>query len=394
MKTPFFLRLLLSSFLLQLFYSDLAATCINDSTTQIKRNKFIALDYQAGRVLPSNDFVRGENQSGEPIDYFEASRLEFGWQTMGTRLWEQYYNLPYFGIGIYGVDFFDDNELGTPSAIYGYWGGPIKRWGKLSLNYQMGFGITYNWKHYDQEINPFNIAIGANKTVYIDIGANLNYYLSNRFDIGFGFSASHFSNGATTLPNFGLNLAAARIFAKYQFNKERPEIKKWDIPEYLKETEFYAFVAIGSKQAEFDTTNTELKDKYQDVNFFAMTISTALQRQVSYKFKFGGGLDLSYDESTGAQMVILDPTTKKVDAPFSDKIGIGIFVAGEWVFGNLSVIGQPGYYLKKTYGDKFYQRLGIKYHFGKYIFAGINIRAVQFTKADLIEWNLGYHIKW
>ena len=90
----------------------------------------------------------------------------------------------------------------------------------------MGFGITYNWKHYDQDVNPFNIAIGANKTVYIDIGTTLNYYLSNRFDIGFGFRATHFSNGATTLPNFGLNLAAARIFAKYQFNKPRSEIKK------------------------------------------------------------------------------------------------------------------------------------------------------------------------
>ena len=88
-----------------------------DSAEYVKRNKFIGLDDQAGRVLPSNDFVRGENESGEPIDYFEASRLEFGWQTMGTKLWEQYYNLPYFGIWIYGVDFFDDSELGTPSAF-------------------------------------------------------------------------------------------------------------------------------------------------------------------------------------------------------------------------------------------------------------------------------------
>lgn len=365
-----------------------------DSTDNLKRNKFIGLDYQAGRVLPSNDFVRGDNESGEPIDYFEASRLEFGWQTKGNKLWEQYYNLPYFGIGVYGVDFFDDNELGTPSAIYGYWGGPFKRWGRLSVNYQMGFGITYNWKHYDTEVNPFNIAIGANKTVYIDLGTTINYYLSNRFDVGLGFSVSHFSNGATTLPNFGLNLAAARIFAKYQFNKQRPEIKTWEIPEYVKETEFYTFIAVGTKQAEFDTTNTALKDKYLDVNFFAMTISTAVQRQVSYKFKFGGGLDFSYDESTGAQMVILNPQTNKVDAPFSDKIGVGFFVSGEWVFGKLSVIGQPGYYLKKTYGDKFYQRLGLKYHFGRHLFAGINIRAVQFAKADLIEWNMGYRVKW
>lgn len=125
-----------------------------------------------------------------------------------------------------------------------------------------------------------------------------------------------------------------------------------------------------------------------------MTISAALQQQISYKFKFCGGLDISYDESTGAQMVILNPQTNKVDAPFGDKIGIGIFASGEWIFGKLSVIGQPGYYLKKMYGDKWYQRLGIKYHFGRRLFAGINIGAIQFTKADLIEWNLGYRVKW
>lgn len=125
----------------------------------------------------------------------------------------------------------------------------------------MGFGLTYNWKHYDQELNPFNIAIGANKTVYINIGATPNFYASNRFDIGFGFSATHFSNGATTLPNFGLNLAAAGIFTKYQLNKPRPKIQKWNFTKYEQETEFYTFVAIGSKQAEFDTANTDLKDK-------------------------------------------------------------------------------------------------------------------------------------
>ena len=54
MKELFF-NLLLSSFLLfPLFESG--AVSHKDSTNQLRRNKFIALDYQAGRVLPIDDF--------------------------------------------------------------------------------------------------------------------------------------------------------------------------------------------------------------------------------------------------------------------------------------------------------------------------------------------------
>jgi len=41
-----------------------------------------------------------------------------------------------------------------------------------------------------------------------------------------------------------------------------------------------------------------------------------------------------------------------------------------------------------------YQRIGVKYHFWDHLVLGINIRAVNFSKADFIEWNIGYRIKW
>jgi hypothetical protein len=41
-----------------------------------------------------------------------------------------------------------------------------------------------------------------------------------------------------------------------------------------------------------------------------------------------------------------------------------------------------------------YQRIGLKYHIFENIFAGINVRAYDFSIADYIEWNIGYRIKW
>jgi hypothetical protein len=43
---------------------------------------FLRGAFQSGSVLQTNDFLKGDNLSGEPIDSFKSLRLEFGWQTM------------------------------------------------------------------------------------------------------------------------------------------------------------------------------------------------------------------------------------------------------------------------------------------------------------------------
>jgi hypothetical protein len=42
----------------------------------------------------------------------------------------------------------------------------------------------------------------------------------------------------------------------------------------------------------------------------------------------------------------------------------------------------------------FYQRVGVKYHFLKDTFWGINLRAYNFYESDFIEWTIGHRIKW
>lgn len=363
-----------------------------------KRKKFVGLTYQAGKVLPSNAFVKGENSNNKPIDYYQSGRAELGWQTDGRQLWEKLYNLPYYGIGYYHVDFFNENELGSPSALYGFLGGPIKRWNKLSWDFLFGFGLTYNWKSYDVDINPFNYAIGSNKTVYIDAGMTLNYPIGKRWDALWGMSFTHFSNGATTLPNLGINMMATKLGVKYNLQPERAEVKEWDIPEYQKESEFYVFLAMSSKQVSLDTTNTGLKDKYYDVNYAMATVSVGRQWQISHKVKFGAGADLNYDGTMDAQYDIQDGEVNQITHSFGEKLGVGVFASFEWVIGRLSVIAQPGYHvLRKEFEGQTpasYQRAGIKYHLWDDIFAGVNIRAYDFGVADYIEWTLGYRMKW
>jgi hypothetical protein len=370
-----------------------------EDTNKRQVNNLVGITYQAGSVMQTNDFVAGENASGNPINYFQSLRFEYGVKTDGRKMWHQLYAYPEWGVGLYFANFFNEAELGTPTAFYGYFKGPFWRWRKLSFNYNVGFGLTWNWQPYNTEANPYNIAIGSYRTVYIDAGLNLDWQVARRLTATFGVSFTHFSNGATSVPNMGLNLAAPSVGLKYQLKKDPPDLIKWDVPEYEDNWEFVMIVAGGVKQVEFDTTNTELKDKYLGVNYGVLSLMPTINRQISHKVKFGAGLDLAYDGSINAQIDVNSEgeyTTSQV--PFWDRTSLSVFASFELVAGRLSLLVQPGYTLFRYNfeGEKpaFYQRAGLRYFIWKDLFLGINIRAHNFGVADYIEWNAGWRIKW
>ncbi|HKI90077.1 MAG TPA: hypothetical protein VKA38_13695, partial [Draconibacterium sp.] len=62
---------------------------------------FIQGSFHTGKVIPTNDFVRGQNFSGDTIDEYKSFSLLLLKQTTGNKLWEQLYGYPVYGVGIY-----------------------------------------------------------------------------------------------------------------------------------------------------------------------------------------------------------------------------------------------------------------------------------------------------
>ncbi len=406
MKKTILLFSIIISFSIAAFASD---------TTNVKKHRYVKslrLFYQAGTVLQTNDFLKGENKTKKPIDYFQSASLQYGIETDGRKLWQQIYGYPTWGFGYYGVNFFDSEELGTPSAIYAFINAPIiKRFKRWSLNYEVGFGLTYNWKKFDIETNPFQYAIGSNNTVFIDAGLNVDIMLGKRFNFTGGFTFTHFSNGAVRVPNLGINLVAPRVSLKYMF-KDRPEFIVQEIPKYKRDWEYIVLFAASSKQLGFKVTSNE-DTTYVAETYGVFTISTGVNRQISHKVKFGLGADIGYDGSYNSYIKYENnETTEKVNAADGNKLSIGFYGSFELVINKLSVIIQPGWYVyreewkipdspapegvsypRRKPGNS-YQRIGLKYHVFENVFAGINVRAYDFSIADYIEWNIGYRIKW
>ncbi|MEI6059533.1 MAG: acyloxyacyl hydrolase [Bacteroidota bacterium] len=353
--------------------------------------------YQNGHVFATNPFLKGVNAEAVKISTFEAYSLKLAIQTNGEKQWEQLYRYPQYGLGVYAADFHRPHEIGFPVAVYGFLNAPLKRWNKLTFNYEIGFGATFNWKAFSPLTNKYNVAIGAGESFLIDAGLNLQYLLVERIELMAGFSFTHFSNGALQKPNFGINTLAPKLGLRYNFF-DFPGFSKQVIPPYNKDYEWIISVFGGLKNVIFDTLNVSIIEKYEGVDFPVFGVSTTFNRQLNYKSKIGIGTTITYNGAVNAQAAVDANEEVAKAGKFGNKILVSIYPSYELVINKVSIVLQPAIYIYRRKLDNqspvFHQRIGLKYMITDHIFAGITLVDYKFHVSDFIEWNVGYRIKW
>ena len=368
-----------------LIFLFLQGVCLAQNESAKLKTKdyiFLSLNYHQGTIMPTNPFVKGENETGLPIDKYRGASFKLGWQNPGYTQWQRVYHAPYYGIGFWTGDF-NSRELGNPMALYGFLGIPLFRLKWMELYADLQFGTAWHWRYYDSITNPNNIAIGGSMTVYIDVGLNAFVPLSKRLDLGAGLTFSHFSNGGFERPNRGLNIYSPSIELKYHL-RGRPETN--GLPKAEKETkthDLYLMLGYGDHQL----TEHEL-----DTNYFAVGgISAFYQLLHSNAWRSGLGVDMNYWWGLNANP---DGTPGPRNL---ENLTFGLIYQPELIIGDLSLVLGIGMYARNyRYGNwnQFYQRLGVNYRIYDNLTFGVNIRAVNFMLAEFLEFNLGYRIKW
>lgn len=394
-----YVTLLLLTLAFQLTALPLIAHDSDSTAITTKRfRKGAGLYYQAGSILHTHPFVSGDNPSNKPYGLYQSFSAKYYILTDGRKAWQQLYGYPQWGFGIYKAFVAHDQYLGNPSAVYSFINLPLSRWKIWSLNFEIGFGLSFNWKPHSVREDQYAYPIGSFSTVFFDAGINASFHLTAHIDLTAGLSYTHFSDGALKLPNLGVNMVAPRLEVEYIFSG-RPEYTKREIAPYQKEWEWLILLAPSKKQLGFEYVKRSGDTSAVVYNYNILSISTTINRQISHKIKFGGGFDISYNEAYAAETVMQDGIPQKAPYNTADKILIGIYPSIELVLHNLSLIAQPGYYIykKAAEGDNIpvtYQRVGVKYSLGDHLLLGVNIRAFNFSKADFIEWIVGYRLKW
>lgn len=372
-----------------------ARTVETDSLKNRKNFIFTAFG-QYGRVLATNPYLKLANTTGDKFIEFSAFSFQILKQTTGDDLWQQDFGFPVYGLGVYSASFADNKSFGAPIAVYGVFKGPLKRWNKLSFNYDTGFGLTFNWHSFNPSQNDYNPSLGAKESVFIDLGINLTYELSKHFDLGLGYSFTHFSNGALKSPNMGLNTFSPKLSLSYTINRLHHPLIKQAVPIYIKKTSVDFSVYGGAKNVIYPGSDVDTITKYKGVYYPVFGITSVINRRLNNKSKLGIGMTLGYDGSDNSLIIVDKGKLEPAEGFHANRLSVSIFPSYELVINKLSVVIQPGFYIirKQSVNRKpmAYQRLALHYQLSKKMFAGIGLHAYNYHVSDFIEWTLGYHL--
>ena len=353
---------------------------------QKHRNSGLYIETHAtqGIVIPSNDFVRGDNREELPINNFSATDLRIGWQTTGDKAWHHVHNLPYYGIGIHNIVFSNEDEIGYPAALYFFFGAPFARKGRSSFDYEFSFGLSHNWEPYNDVDNPFNVAIGSYRNAYIDGKIKYVRYLGKRVSLDAGVRVTHFSNGAMKFPNAGINLFAPFVGLRYNvIVKEQTPREQLRRQQIEPKEEFNIILASGKRSVKHTSTINEHMVSLVNISFEYL-------KPAGSKFKYGLGVDLGLDQNRN---LTIDGDCVEL-ASKKKQFFSAVSIIGQSRANRLAVQAGIGYELfnnNRLYlSNDISQRLGLRFYVHKNAFAGIAIKAKGFNTADYIEWSIGY----
>jgi hypothetical protein len=341
---------------------------------EAKRTFIIEPKVHSGLNMP---FYKALNYLAKDDIY--AFDLSVSFPTYGKDFWEKLYRNPRTGIGYSYWTLGNDKVFGRAHALYGFMNISLyKPSEKLSVNYQISFGGAYLTRIFDITDNHLNRAIGAHANIYIRLGIDCRIKIIPNGDLVVEAGATHFSNGKTKSPNYGINTGTFSIGFNYLLNNP---LNKTDDPVIPKPEKKYVQSIIYSAGA-------KVYDNLNGKRYFVSSVAYNLERYLNVRRKIGLGADFFYDKAISEALAAKDGTPEK---DFSKLVRFGLHTSYASRYKRASLGIQIGYYVYSKYTDltNIYSRISGQYLITTNIIGSVGIKT-HFGKADFIEWGLGY----
>lgn len=319
--------------------------------------------------------------------HFPAFEISLQKATYGKHRWEVEYAYPLIGISLWYSGLGGFPELGSAFAVYPTINFSLVSDNTQSLNFKLGVGLGYLTNHFDRIENYKNFAIGSHLNIAASLFFEYRRKISKMLTFSSGIGLTHFSNGSMKTPNYGLNIITATVGVSSYLSNPNRSLDRKILPE------LYPFEFDGRKYLSVEfATAMAFKDMSQQYgkSYIVMAAFANIMAQVSYKSKFGIGIDLTYDAS---DKIILERRYVTVTNDlYLTKTGVNL--AYELVMGRLSFLLNAGTYLSgmdKSEGELF-QRLTLKYLITDKLFANMVLSA-HLGKAEYVGFGLGYQVR-
>ncbi len=302
-------------------------------------------------------------------------------QTTGDAEWQKLYRYPLMGLSLIHLYLGNPEQLGNGTGLYAWISLPLARTPHFMTGLRLGTGVGYLTKKFDRVDNFKNSAIGSNVNEMIVFGGEVRFRISNRLLFDTYIGLTHFSNGAYSTPNLGLNIATIHGGLSYIFTPPEPVLNKRYHPDVKasKKMEYQAVIAAGRRE-----TIPPGGDRY-----WAFKVSGGMLKPLGYKSRIGVGADYFYDRSLHAR--IISDTTNDVTRTAAR---IGLYVSHELVLGKLRIVFDTGFYILDEFkkDGPVYSRVGWKYTIYKNLMFNSTLKT-HFFKADFFEFGLAMKLR-
>lgn len=267
--------------------------------------------------------------------------------------------------------------MGNFGGAFSFINTPVIQQKKFASKLRIGAGLGWVQKPYDKEVNHKNVLIGTSLNGLFNFMWQNEYSISKHFSVSAGLSFTHLSNGASTLPNLGINIPAVSLGVRYA--AEKPVITREAFGnDFSKKRSFTFYTSAGIKQLPWIGSQRYL------VNI----VNAEITKQFAHNQQYGGGLILFYDRS-----MQVNPYTITSDKRKNKNVQAGIYASYEYFFGKISLPLQLNAYIyNKDIYSALFQQIGVRYKVSKQFSAHAMLKT-HGGKADVIHAGIGYKLK-
>lgn len=346
-----------------------------DSTAQPPTEPLIVGAYAQGSIILAHTYAVKHLVTSHPT----GLEINLQRQTTGRAPWHSWYKYPKVGLALVYYDFHNP-ILGQSYAASVYINKSFWRTTRHDMSFRLGTGLAYLTNPYDQQTNHKNTIASSALNATLQLRLEYDYALTTHLGLLLGLGLNHYSNGATSRPNFGVNLPTLSLGLNY--HQQRPAPTTGELapaPAEVGHNFLNLSTSVGYKQ----------RSEGDRRKYLVNSVSVAVGRRVNRKSNLLLGLEGFYDRSLLATL----RDTAQDQAHLPDTRKAGVFVGHELLFGRLAFVSHLGLYLYTPYKSNplYYERLGLKYQFTSLLFGAVDLKIHQ-GKADVIEFKAGVRL--
>lgn len=296
-------------------------------------------------------------------------------------------------------------KVGHEFAVYA--GMRFNFWssGRWSIGGDFQNGIAYFTKRFDEDKNEDNWLVGSPLSIFINIGVYVQYKFAKDWMVSLGADFKHVSNGTLARPNLGANTGGPTLLIAYM-----PEYKKGNERAASQRIEFQT-----EKKNDFHSkrgiylevsagiAGSTLTEQFQTYKKNHYTVYGSFISQIAgmyrYSALFASGVEIDYRRANYASRLRYYDEVNGYHYKKYSKNMLGLGFQQEVFYHNVSLQAGVGVYLYRKLGHAgktnglSYQTVGLRYSFpfsGNRLFIGYNVKAHNFSKADAMQFHIGY----